>query len=109
MRLFFLPQAEANNRQAAIITAAGLFHSHVRDMHTSSSCITTMDTRKCAVHNDASTLKLATAIFTLRKACLRPRFGLRAAKTNCGRYVLLAMNQRLPLLKNSHTNFFLDF
>jgi hypothetical protein len=50
MRLFFLPQAEASNKHATSITAAALVHSHVRDMRTSSSSITTAGVRKCGMH-----------------------------------------------------------
>jgi hypothetical protein len=50
MRLFFLPQAEASNKHAAIIIAAALVHSRVRDMRTSSSSITTVGVRKCGMY-----------------------------------------------------------
>jgi hypothetical protein len=50
MRLFFLPQAEASNKHAAIITAVALVHSHVRDMRTSSSSITMVGVRKYGIY-----------------------------------------------------------
>jgi hypothetical protein len=111
--LFLFPQAEASNKEAASITAAARDHSRLRDLRTSSSSVTTVDVckRMQGTRQVASSLR-GVAEAAHHAAGWSSRNAQNRQRTTKNKSALLrftSLELYRPLLKNNHTNFFLDF